>query len=117
MKNFIVGFLVLFVMTSCQVYAGPTTYWITSGEHTCGHYIKVLEGHRQNNYSDTDEYYLYMSWFEGFATCQSHIIKEDVLHGSDLDAITLWLEKYCKDHPMDSFTTASENFLNAIKNK
>ena len=114
MKTFILVFLLLFMMSS-QVYAGPQIYGY--GAQPCGHFVKVLEGYRKGNDDDATAYLGFMSWFSGLATANSFDSDKDVLQGKDADAITLWLDNYCKEHPQDSFFTASVRLLTTLKNK
>ena len=115
MIKFIMVFLALFVMMASQVYAQPMNYGL--GVQTCARYIKVLDGYRKGNYSDSADYFAFISWFQGFASDQSHRSGEDVLHGKDSDAIALWLENYCREHSFDKFYMASEKLLTTLKNK
>ena len=116
MKGLIVVFLALFVMMSAQAsYAQQTIYGM--GRHSCGKYITALEGYRQNNHQGSLEYFEFLCWFYGFATAVSGTLYEDILHGKDNDAITLWLEKYCRAHPMDEFIVASINLVGGLRGK
>lgn len=112
MKKFILVILALFMMSS-QVYAGPQVYGY--GKKTCGRFVTLRAGHPQVGDKDFPEYLSFISWFSGFATYESLTLNRDVLYDKDADAITLWLENYCKEHPLDQFLAASIKLLDALK--
>ena len=97
MKKIILIILALFVISS-QVYAGFTVF--SAGRQTCGHFVKVMEGHRRGNVKDVAEYLAFISWVSGFETAVSLQSEENVFRGRDTDANTLWLENYCREHPV-----------------
>jgi len=113
-KTFILVFLA-FLMMSSQVYAGWIIYG--SGSQPCGRYIMVLDGYQKKIAGDAMDYLDFMGWLSGFATSQSLQSDEDVLRGKNSDAITAWLENYCREHPSDDFLTASQKLLNALKER
>lgn len=117
MRWFIVVFLVLSVMMSSQVYAGPKVYVYGSGANSCGKYVKALEGFRKQDVKDTMEYLSFITWFSGFVSSKCLDLDKDVLHGKDFDGITLWFENYCREHPLDGFYTATIKLLGELDKK
>ena len=114
MKKIILIILALLMMSS-QVYAGWIIYG--PGSQTCGRFVTVLDGYRKKIPSDTMDFFDFMGWLSGYATGQSLQSDEDVLRGKTFEAITLWLENYCREHPSDDFFTASTKFLNALRER
>lgn len=114
MKKTVLVFLALLLMSS-QVYAGPMIYGY--GAQSCGDFVKAMDGKRQKDYDDRETCLLFITWFLGLATAESQDSGEDVLHGRSNDSLALWLENYCKEHPLDHFSTASYKLLNALKKK
>ena len=105
MKKLILVLLALLMMSS-QVYAGWIIYG--PGSQPCSRYLTVLDGYRKKIASDTLDFFDFMGWLSGFATSQSLQTDEDVLRGRNSDAITRWLENYCRENPSDDFFTASQ---------
>jgi len=87
------------------------------GSKTCGRYVGAREGFRKGNAEERFEVQMYLSWLDGFATAVSAKQYEDVLKGKDFDAISLWLENYCKHNPLDSFLIASSRLITALTGK
>jgi len=116
MKKFILVILA-FLMMSSQICAQTKWKIYGYGTASCGHYVKVLEGERGEDVNDTADYIGFMGWFSGFASAYSMRLDEEVLHEKDADAITLWLESYCREHPMDNFSLASMELLSALGKK
>ena len=116
MKKFILAFLA-FLMMSSPVCAQTKGKIYGYGTESCGHYVKVLEGERKEEVNDTADYIGFMGWFSGFASAYSMRTDEEVLHGKDADAIALWLENYCREHPLDNFSRASMELLATLEKK
>ena len=108
MKILILVVLAL-LLISFPLYAQSTIYGY--GAYSCGHYVKALDGYRHNNRVDSIDYFVFVGWFQGFATNQSIESGQNVLHGRDVDSIGVWLEKYCREHPVDKFVTAGQKLL------
>ena len=115
MLKFIVVFLALFVVVS-QVY-GQAFMAYGPGVKSCGNYVKVMEGYRLGNSSDKAERVKFFSWFLGFASARSFFWRIDALYGKDFDTVEVWLEKYCREHPLDDFLGASWNLLMELEQK
>ena len=113
MKEIIVVFLALFMMMSSSVYGQTMTYG--HGTQTCGDYVKALEGYGKGADFDIEDYFIFMSWFKGYASGISSGSGENVLHGKDTDSFALSLEKYCRANPLDKFVAASKKVLNDLK--
>ena len=116
MKKFIVVFLALVVMmSSSQVYGQPVGYGF--GNKTCGQYVKSLDGQRRGNQADTIDHIIFVSWSQGFMSCQSLEYSKDMLYGRDMDSVILWLENCCREHPLELFSGATLDLIIALQKK
>ena len=114
MKIFILVILAL-LLTSSLVHAGWIIYG--PGSQPCGRYLMVLDGYHKKIPNDTMDFFDFMGWLSGYATSQSLQTGEDVLRGKTFEAITVWLENYCREHPSDDFFTAGTKLLDALKGR
>ena len=115
MKKLVLSLFLIF-FCAVNVNAGPFTYGYGSG--TCGAYIKAVEDARENS---TCEYsivkQLYSSWFQGYASGLSHLPGADYVKDMDDNALELWLENYCRAHPLEQFGSACSNLIVELEEK
>lgn len=74
------------------------------GTQTCGAYV----ANRSRNNDDA-----YANWLGGYLSGFNRFNKDtwDISGTLDTDAEMLWLENYCKAHPLDKFSEASEKLI------
>lgn len=90
--------------------ADPATpqYEILGPSASCGEFV----GHRQRN---EGMQYLDAAWALGFLSGQAVASKRDLLRGQSAESLLLWIENYCKKHPLDTVATAGDQLLTELK--
>ena len=66
-------------------------------------------------------HYINLNWAKGFITGVNFIHAETkgnpkLGEGLDLDALTLWIDNYCRNNPQDSLSDASATLANKLMN-
>lgn len=97
----VVAALVLLASQTAPAEDGETmTYG--AGVASCG---KWLEARKAENY------YTYGQWVLGYISAMSMELR---LKQSDSDAISAWMDNYCREHPLDTIQTATLELLSAL---
>ena len=63
------------------------------GDRSCGTWIADKKAAGMEEVFDT-------SWFTGFLTGVAVATGKDALKGIDGNSVALWMDNYCKDHPL-----------------
>ena len=95
--------LVLWLSSHLAVAVEPANLVVWgNGQLSCGAYIEARNApkHAVGSYDDT-----FTQWFLGFVTAYNweNVGNPDWLQDTDVDGAILWLENYCKQHPLESF--------------
>jgi hypothetical protein len=86
------------------------------GQDSCG---QVIEARRFNQ----QESIVYEIWLAGYVTAYNHLKPDtsDLLNlpiptkaPAPMASPMLWIEKYCTEHPMESFFVAVDHFTDAM---
>lgn len=87
----------LLIASACQNAAAQRAgYIIGVGGLSCGKYLE----HRQQNYAPQTD--LYVNWTWGYLSAYNHFAaQQQVLPPDDPPSILAYLDKYCRDHPLD----------------
>ena len=85
-----------------------------AGVKSCGSY----QADRKKNGS---MHYIDLNWAKGFITGVNFIHAETkgnpkLGEGLDLDALTLWIDNYCRNNPQASLSDASSALVNELMN-
>jgi hypothetical protein len=101
----------LATLFSTGAIAQPMVYGV--GTQGCGKYVAATEQFRRG---DSQAIYQYITWTSGFVSHASAVDGTEYFKNSDTDSIALWLENYCRAHPLEPFSTAvMELMLELIK--
>ncbi len=49
----------------------------------------------------------YVAWFTGFVSGMNAALRTNLLEGTDVHGALTWIERYCKEHPLDPYRTAA----------
>lgn len=84
--------------------AGVATWGI--GQISCGRFITERE-RRAGAHGPYDA--TFRQWLLGFITALNWMDpnRQDLLEGSDAEGAMLWVENYCRTHPLDTFFDAA----------
>jgi hypothetical protein len=107
--------IVFLVMITTDVYPQELVWGV--GKNSCGSYINAAAevGSRPlGTIFGYNELGLYEQWFQGLASGFAVHSHRDVFKKTDSRGIFLWLENYCRKHPLDNFYTASIKVIKAI---
>jgi hypothetical protein len=99
MKRWVVATLVSLFSTG--VMAQPMMYGL--GTQGCGKYVAATD---QAKRGDGQAVYQYITWMSGFMSHASGVNGVDYFKNSDTESVQLWLENYCRAHPLEPFATA-----------
>lgn len=105
MKAWIVAVAMIGVMASGTAMAERKIYGY--GATSCGKFAAYSKELQEE----------YMVWFSGFATMASDQTEIDYFEGTDFEGRLLWMQNYCRAHPLDLFKYASVALMNELHNK
>jgi hypothetical protein len=105
MRSIVVGLL----LVSCIGVAHASNFAIYGpGNESCGSYVSSPDGSLTKG--------LDMEWAMGFLTAMGEW--QASAHGpiikTDTNAMEVWLDNYCRAHPLQEFHTAVEALTNAL---
>jgi hypothetical protein len=74
-------------------------------EMSCGTFVSAREEAKRGSHFRESKY---VHWLFGFVTAYNVLQPDtyDIDGSTDLASQLLWLENYCKSHPLDSFCTS-----------
>ena len=81
------------------------------GAKTCGAF--VVARNEKKAYEES----MFLSWLAGYVSGTNRAIAgaserdADIATGVDMDAMRVWVDKYCRDKPLDLFSTAVVNLV------
>ena len=96
------------------------------GTESCGAYVQAAEREKMNPMRPEyvrDRYYIgFTSFANGFisgANMMGMTVGQsgNIGHGSDVDGRMLWLENWCRQHPVSMFTDAVAQLVVFLKNQ
>lgn len=83
--------------------------------------VKSCESYQADRKKKGSMHYINLNWAKGFITGVNFIHAEtkgnpQLGEGLDLDALTLWIDNYCRNNPQGSLTDASAALVNQLIN-
>ena len=83
--------------------------------------VKTCDVYRIDRKSKSSMHYINLNWAKGFISGVNFIHAEtrgntQLGMGLDQDALTLWLDNYCHDHPGKTLADASGALVNTLMN-
>jgi len=83
--------------------------------------VKSCENYLSDKKKNAAMNYINLNWAKGFVTGVNYVRMEEKKDsqlgaGLDLDALTLYLDNYCQDHPADKLSDASISLVNELSN-
>ena len=77
------------------------------GSESCGTYVAERKLGKDNPYR---------GWLTGYLSAYNESLKNtyNVLGNTDVEAALLWIDKYCNEHPLDSFADANKALLTEL---
>lgn len=94
------------------VNAQPMAYGV--GTQGCGKYVAATD---QAKRGDSQAVYQYLAWMAGFVSHASLLDGVEYFEGSDTDSVQLWLENYCRAHPLEPFSTSVMHLMLELSKK
>ena len=82
---------------------------------SCGKYVEVRDEERRS--PGRWEHVSYMSWINGFVSGANWGLNAKLngaLKGTDLEGLLGWLEKYCRENPLDKLGNASLELIREL---
>lgn len=81
--------------------------------------VKSCESYQADRKKNGSMHYINLNWAKGFITGVNFIHAEtkgnpQLGEGLDLDALTLWIDNYCRNNPHASLTDASAALVNEL---
>jgi hypothetical protein len=102
----------LISLFSTGVMGQPMMYGL--GTQGCGKYVAVAD---QGKRGDGQEVYQYITWMSGFMSHASSVNGVDYFKNSDTESVQLWLENYCRAHPLEPFAIAVAQLMVELSKK
>ncbi|MFJ3471018.1 hypothetical protein [Pseudomonas sp. NPDC090201] len=102
----------LTTLFSTGAVAQPMVYGL--GTQGCGKYVAATD---QSRRGDSQAIYQYITWMSGFISHASAVDGTEYFKNSDTDSIALWLERYCRAHPLEPFSTAVVHLMLELTKK
>ena len=96
---YVVGLVALLTSVGTSVRAEDGANWVYGlGTYSCGKYLAA----RRNNAEHP-----YLQWVEGFLTAMDGLKSDAHPKRTDGDAITGWMDNYCREHPLEDVSNAA----------
>jgi hypothetical protein len=112
MKAWIAAVALVGALGSGGAVAQAMTYGV--GTAGCGEYVSAAEATRIGNVSAIQPYLHWLSGFVSYASSQSGV---DYFKGQKTPNVQLWLENYCRAHPLEQFSMSALNLLLELSKK
>jgi len=86
---------------------GAYSHMIATDDATCGSYVSARDDARRGNHFRENKY---GNWLAGYITAFNSLTPDtnDIKGTADMSSLLLWLENYCKQHPLIDFVGATE---------
>jgi hypothetical protein len=84
-----------------------------SGYRSCGNWTSEREGKTERSYE-------FAQWILGYITAVNIYVlqyDDDVTKGADNAELLVWIDDYCRAHPLDRIEDAAEELLKVIRKK
>lgn len=117
MLKIILMVIVSFSIQVCRASDADGQYMVAGeGNDSCGLFIQATE--RGRNQSDWREWNKFNSWFSGYITAMNYTTNglSDVLAGTDRLGAQFWLYNWCKEHPLNRYSNATEALMYELRN-
>ena len=105
---FILGFLITAPMKSQAV--------VTIGDRSCGVWVDARRSEVINATASLDSLVV-GAYLTGFMTGMAVDSRDDILRGTDYDSILLWMDKYCKAHPLEKISYGGIELFFELKSR
>lgn len=99
--------LALTMLVSVSVWAGDENgQFAALGTKSCGMYI---DQRKAAAWPDT----VSRAWIAGYLTAYNRLVPDtyNIIGNSDLESVTLWLENYCRAHPLNDLDDAMNRLV------
>ncbi len=86
---------------------GTHAVWVGKGKMgSCGQYVTTRDEARRGDYREEN---LHSNWIAGYVTAYNRQTPDtyDIFGQTDISAMLLWLENFCKQKPLVSFAAAT----------
>jgi len=101
MNRLTLAAVLLIAMSNVWAGGGPTGGYTTLGVRSCGTYIQDRQAHGVG-------YVIEQGWVGGYISAYNRLMPDtvNILGGTDLDSVMLWLANYCNAHPLEDLADA-----------
>src|SRR5271165_3427144 len=88
---------------------GATIYG--SGTSSCGNWVTVRSKKKSGTTTNQEQ------WLLGFLTAFNGVGRgtNDIAEGTDLDGLFVWIDNYCKGHPLEMLASAAGQLVVEIR--
>lgn len=94
---------------------------VGAGTQSCGQYLEARRDKDKNADATNRRAFAFASWLGGFLTVvnQEAVNKTgiDIVVGTDIDGVLAWLDKYCRENPLEMFANASWRLAGELLNR
>jgi hypothetical protein len=59
----------------------------------------------------------FKGWLVGYLSGMASMSNDNILQGVDNDSIFLWMENYCRTHPLEDVSDGGEALFNELKSR
>jgi hypothetical protein len=99
--------VLLYVAISGSAQAAPSGQYTTYGEGSlsCGTWLAHRTGGEQ---------YPYNAWVLGWVSAAGYYQVRGALRDTDSNALIAWVDKYCREHPLDPINKAANRVVESL---
>jgi hypothetical protein len=83
---------------SGPVAAKDTAEIYGGGASSCGKWLAA----------DQEDHYFYLQWVLGYVSAAGHYDVKGNLRDTDAEAMSAWIDSYCRQHPLELIATAAD---------
>lgn len=90
--------------------AGLSVTIVSAEERTCGRFVSAREDAMRGNHVRANSY---IDWLGGYITAFNHFKPDtyNILGNSDKESVMQWLENYCKQNLLETFSEATDALM------
>jgi hypothetical protein len=108
------GALIIFLFFYPAFAAQPYVHMHVFTDSSCGAWVKSSGEEYQAKMTRQ----IYLHWFRGFVTGHNFANPEDqVQRLPNMETLSLYVEKYCRDNPLHPFTAAAFRLVEELREK
>ena len=90
------------LMVCVMLFSTSTNAYTTLGVRSCGEWIK-------DRGSPSVMTAAQLNWLGGYLTGVSEFTRTDIINSVDKESLYLWVDNYCKAHPLEDTSSAAYN--------